>query len=52
MVQIGEKMVDYSEEFRLFLSTRNPQPDIPQHVRSVMCVVNFTITKAGLTSQV
>ncbi len=28
VVQIGEKTVDYNEEFKLYLVTRNPAPDI------------------------
>jgi len=52
VVQIGEKTIDYNEEFRLFLTTRNPAPDIPPDAASVITEVNFTTTKAGLTGQV
>ena len=52
MVQIGEKTIDYNEEFRLFLTTRNPAPEIPPDAASVITEVNFTTTKAGLTGQV
>ena len=51
-VQIGEKTIDYNEEFRLFLTTRNPAPEIPPDAASVITEVNFTTTKAGLTGQV
>lgn len=52
MVQIGEKSIDYNEEFRLFLTTRNPNPEIPPDAFSIVTEVNFTTTRAGLTGQV
>ena len=52
VVQIGEKTIDYNEEFRLFLTTRNPAPEIPPDAASIITEVNFTTTKAGLTGQV
>lgn len=52
VVQIGEKVVDYNEEFRLFLATRNPSPVIPPDAASIITEVNFTTTRAGLRGQV
>jgi dynein heavy chain 2, cytosolic len=52
VVQIGDKTIDYNEEFRLFLATRNPNPEIPPDASSVISEVNFTTTRAGLSSQV
>ncbi|XP_041357041.1 cytoplasmic dynein 2 heavy chain 1-like isoform X2 [Gigantopelta aegis] len=51
VVQIGEKTIDYNEEFRMFLTTRNPNPEIPPDAASVITEVNFTTTRAGLTGQ-
>ncbi|XP_037123246.1 cytoplasmic dynein 2 heavy chain 1 isoform X1 [Syngnathus acus] len=51
VVQIGEKVIDYNEDFRLFLATRNPAPFIPPDAVSVVTEVNFTTTKAGLQGQ-
>lgn len=51
VVQVGEKLIDYNDSFRLFLSTRNPHPEIPPNASSIITVVNFTTTRAGLTSQ-
>uniref|UniRef100_A0A8C5TWJ8 Dynein heavy chain ATP-binding dynein motor region domain-containing protein n=1 Tax=Malurus cyaneus samueli TaxID=2593467 RepID=A0A8C5TWJ8_9PASS len=50
-VQIGEKMIDYNEEFRLFLSTRNPNPFIPPDASSIVTEINFTTTASGLRGQ-
>jgi dynein heavy chain 2 len=52
VVQIGDKAIDYNEDFRLFLCTRNPSPEIPPDAKSVITEVNFTTTRAGLTGQV
>ncbi|XP_008299945.1 cytoplasmic dynein 2 heavy chain 1 [Stegastes partitus] len=51
VVQIGEKVIDYNEDFRLFLATRNPSPFIPPDAVSVVTEVNFTTTRAGLRGQ-
>jgi len=52
VVQIGDKLIDYNEDFRLFLATRNPTPFIPPDAISVVTEVNFTTTRAGLRGQV
>ncbi|XP_056229968.1 cytoplasmic dynein 2 heavy chain 1 isoform X2 [Seriola aureovittata] len=51
VVQIGDKVIDYNEDFRLFLATRNPTPFIPPDAVSVVTEVNFTTTRAGLQGQ-
>ncbi|MBZ3869929.1 Cytoplasmic dynein 2 heavy chain 1 [Sciurus carolinensis] len=51
VVQIGDKTIDYNEEFRLFLSTRNPNPFIPPDAASIVTEVNFTTTRSGLRGQ-
>ena len=51
VVQIGDKAIDYNDSFALFLTTRNPQPEIPPDTASIINLVNFTTTRAGLTSQ-
>nr|XP_032832089.1 cytoplasmic dynein 2 heavy chain 1 [Petromyzon marinus]XP_032832097.1 cytoplasmic dynein 2 heavy chain 1 [Petromyzon marinus]XP_032832104.1 cytoplasmic dynein 2 heavy chain 1 [Petromyzon marinus] len=51
VVQLGERQVDHSDEFRLFLATRSPRPDVPPDAASALTAVNFTTTRAGLTAQ-
>jgi dynein heavy chain 2 len=50
-VHIGDKIVDYSEDFKLFMTTRNPYLELLPDAIAVVAVVNFTTTKAGLVSQ-
>ncbi|XP_066286377.1 cytoplasmic dynein 2 heavy chain 1-like isoform X1 [Branchiostoma lanceolatum] len=51
VVQIGDKVVDYHEDFRLFMATRNPNPEVPPDAASIITEVNFTTTRAGLRGQ-
>ena len=51
MIQIGEKSVDYNDNFRLFLVTRDPQPDLPSDARALINEINFTVTRSGLEGQ-
>ena len=51
VVQIGEKLIDYNENFRLILVTRNPDPDLPPNAASLISEINFTVTKSGLEGQ-
>ncbi|GBG84147.1 hypothetical protein CBR_g38121 [Chara braunii] len=50
-VQIGEKIVDYNDNFRLYLVTRDPTPDIPPSASALVVRTDFTITRSGLEGQ-
>lgn len=50
-MQVGEKLIDYNESFRMFLTTRNPHPDLPPDVSSLVSLVNFSVTASGLEEQ-
>jgi len=51
VVSVGDKMVDYNEGFKLYLVTRNPNPEIPPDAAALVTQVNFTVTKSGLEGQ-
>eukprot|EP01052_Picozoa_sp_SAG31_P000354 SAG31_NODE_11_length_38734_cov_21.263854_4_plen_1070_part_00 len=51
VVQVGDKAIDYSEGFKLYLVTRNPAPTVTPDVVAVITRVNFSITKSGLEEQ-
>ncbi len=51
VVQIGDKIVDYNSEFKLYITTRNTNPYLPPDAVAITTVVNFTTTRAGLTGQ-
>lgn len=52
VIELGDKTLDFNENFRLFLATRIPNPELPPNVMSILTTVNFTTTRAGLTGQV
>lgn len=52
VVQIGEKILDYNPDFRIYLTTRNPAPELLPDMEAIVNEVNFTTTRAGLTGQV
>ncbi|CAN0042899.1 unnamed protein product [Ascophyllum nodosum] len=45
VVQVGDKLMDYNENFRLFMVTRNPNPELPPDACALVCEVNFTTTR-------
>ncbi|CAM9184751.1 unnamed protein product, partial [Discosporangium mesarthrocarpum] len=51
VVQVGDKLMDYNENFRLFMVTRHPKPDLPPDASALVCEVNFTVTRSGLEGQ-
>ncbi|TMW62553.1 hypothetical protein Poli38472_005171 [Pythium oligandrum] len=51
VVSLGDKFIDYNENFRLFLVTRNPSPPLAPDALAIVNVVNFTVTKSGLEGQ-
>ena len=51
VVTVGDKTVDYNENFCMYLVTRNPTPDIPPDAASLVTQVNFTVTRSGLEGQ-
>ncbi|KAG2385509.1 hypothetical protein C9374_003324 [Naegleria lovaniensis] len=50
-VVVGEKTVDYSDDFKLYLITRNPNIMLSPDSSPLVTVVNFTVTKSGLEGQ-
>ena len=51
VVQVGDKAIDYNESFTLYMTTRNPSPDVPPDVASLVTLVNFSVTTSGLEGQ-
>jgi dynein heavy chain 2 len=51
VVNIGDKLVDYNENFRMYLVTRNPTPDLAPDAASLVIQINFTVTRSGLEGQ-
>jgi dynein heavy chain 2, cytosolic len=48
MVKIGDKLVDYNTEFKVFLCTRNSDIIMTPSESGLLNMINFTVTKSGL----
>lgn len=51
IVELGEKTVDYNEDFKLFLVTKRATLFLPTNLVGAINDINFTITRAGLAGQ-
>lgn len=51
LVRIGTEEIDYSPNFMIILSTKNPAVHLTPDVCSRVTLVNFTVTPASLESQ-
>ncbi|CAH8515920.1 unnamed protein product [Schistosoma mattheei] len=54
-IRIGEKLIDYHQDFRLFLCTRKPLQGIdyiqPISANALVTIINFISTRTGLIEQ-
>lgn len=51
MVKIGEKEVDVSSEFRLYLTTKLPNPTYAPEISTKAMIINFAVKMTGLEAQ-
>jgi dynein heavy chain, axonemal len=50
-IKLGEKEIEFNPKFRLYLHTKLSNPHYPPEVQAEACLVNFTVTEAGLEDQ-
>ena len=51
MIKLGENTIPYNEEFRMFMTTKLPNPHYAPEVQVKVSLVNFTVTQSGLEEQ-
>ncbi|KAG5177491.1 dynein heavy chain and region D6 of dynein motor-domain-containing protein [Tribonema minus] len=51
MIRLGDTTVPYNDRFRLFMTTKLPNPDYAPEVQVKVSLLNFTITVGGLEDQ-
>ena len=44
---LASQLMDYNENFRLFMVARNPNPELPPDASALVCEVNFTVTRSA-----
>jgi dynein heavy chain 1 len=48
VVRVGDKTVDYSSSFKLYLASRNASLRLPANTRALVCFINYSVTRSGL----
>jgi len=48
---LGEATIDYDEGFRLYMTSKLPNPHYPPEVCIKVTLINFTVTFEGLEEQ-
>ncbi|XP_044749353.1 cytoplasmic dynein 2 heavy chain 1 [Coccinella septempunctata] len=51
LISLNGKLVDYHPDFKLILSSRDENLQVPSHCTAYISVMNFSLTHAGLTEQ-
>ena len=51
MMKIGEKMIPYDERFKLYMTTKLPNPHYLPDICIKVTLINFGITSRGLEEQ-
>jgi len=51
LVKLGDKDVDVSPDFKLYIATRLPNPTYPPEVTTKVAVINFAVKQQGLEGQ-
>ena len=50
-IKLGESTIEYSKDFRMYITTRLKNPHFPPETTAKIAMVNFSISKAGLIDQ-
>ena len=48
MIRLGDKEVEYNEDFRFYITTKLSNPHYPPEISTKTTLVNFAIKEQGL----
>lgn len=49
MIRIGDKVVDWDDDFRLYLTTKLGNPHYTPEIMGKIMIINYSVTQQGLT---
>ena len=51
MIKLGDSMIDYSDDFKMYITTKLPNPHYTPEVSTKATIVNFAVKEEGLEAQ-
>ena len=51
LIKLGDKEIDYSPEFKLYITTKLNNPHYTPEVSTKVCIINFAVKEQGLEAQ-
>ncbi len=51
VIRLGDSLVEYSDEFRLYITTKHHNPQLSPDISTKVTLLNFTVTMEGLQDQ-
>ena len=51
MIRLGDKIIEYSKDFKLFITTKLRNPHYLPEISTKVTLLNFMITSEGLQDQ-
>jgi dynein heavy chain len=51
LIKLGDQEIDYDDKFRLYMTSRLPNPHFTPEVAAMTTIIDFTVTQGGLEQQ-
>ena len=51
MIKLGDSNIEYSEDFRMYMTTKIANPNYPPEIYGKTMIINFNVTLQGLRDQ-
>ncbi|CAI9592687.1 unnamed protein product [Staurois parvus] len=51
VLRLGDAVIPYHEDFRMYITTKLPNPHYPPEICTKVTLINFTLSPSGLEDQ-